>query len=989
MIFSPDLKAYHHARLVKHARHARPTGCAWLRAASRSLRDPLTHSARGGVLELSGRGTSIFTPCLWQVEQGTGWIAGNSEFTFPPPSASVEMKGAQNRMTLEEYYNEHGSAISQESERLFVDEFLYPLLGERIKNVLPQYPFLDRTGRSRRIDFVAKGSRAPLALEVNGETYHAEGIIPNEMFDDNLFRQNEILKAGYRLLRFSYSQLKDARWRPIIMETLRDAIGEAAPELLIEYSLEPNEIQREALDALQFHRATSDWRKGLVVMPTGTGKTILSALDARRVGGRVLFMVHRLDILAQSVSAYRKVWPTMTHGYLTGEVREREHDADVLFASKDTLRQPNVLASFAQDEFDYIVIDEVHHGQSPSYQEILAYFRPKFMLGMTATPDRLDRKDIFELFDYNKAYEVDTSEVIERGFLVPYTYIGLKDDVDYSKIRYLNNRYNVEDLERLLIIPERNEAILKEYLERGNGDKAIGFCVSIKHAERMAEFFNAHGVPSAPIHSQNPARDELVQQFRDNKIAVAFTVDLFNEGVDFPNVQVLMFLRPTESRTVFIQQLGRGLRLAAGKDRVRVLDFIGNYKRASQVREFLAKKKFVSEQADADGRTRRKIEYEYALGCEVQFDPSVEEILDRQDAETLGVSPIELKEAYYAVAESLERKPTRADIDAHGEYKSNVYARVYGSWTKFIKEIGEYTEASYHYPQGTHVGHLLSILWYFGLPTRDGSAFENKFIRFRGGLGDGRISVYRRQLKYKLQAAMELGLIQDERRAPPEGEFYPELTPLGMQLRAALEPHLAQLNLAFPLDADGVPSSVMADNEATYNAFVRDRVAAGGEAGNILTTTVINMHAVQQMMAFLYHIARRKEVEKAFIYENFFEAPFVKQFMDQEGIEEATPEARVRRLPFILNLLDSIGVIDNGRQSVTVNSLVLIPALVKPYRREAEEVARKRLLALKAAWPNGADRLDEADLSILRELFGAPFLTPGQTFNEAQFFEDI
>lgn len=892
-------------------------------------------------------------------------------------------------MTLEDYYTQFGSQISQDSERLFVDDFLYPLLGEKVFNIIPQHPFLDRTGRSRRIDFVVKGSRAPLALEVNGETYHAEGIIPNEMFDDNLFRQNEILKAGYRLLRFSYSQLKDPRWRPIIMETLRDAIGESAPELLIEYSLEPNEIQREALDALQFHRATSDWRKGLVVMPTGTGKTILSALDARRIGGRVLFMVHRLDILAQSVSAYRKVWPTMTHGYLTGEVREREHDADVLFASKDTLRQPLVLARFEPDEFDYIVVDEVHHGQSPSYQEILAYFRPKFMLGMTATPDRLDRKDIFELFDYNKAYEVDTSEVIERGFLVPYTYVGLKDNVDYSKIRYQNNKYNVEDLERLLIIPERNEAILKEYLARGNGDKAIGFCVSINHAERMAEFFNANGVPSAAIHSQNPDRDALVQQFRDNKLAVAFTVDLFNEGVDFPNVQVLMFLRPTESRTVFIQQLGRGLRVATGKDRLRVLDFIGNYKRANQVREFLAKRKFVEEEMGADGRTRRKVAYEYALGCEVQFDPSVEEILDRQDTEALGIGPLELKEAYYAVAETLERKPTRADVDAHGEYKSAVYARVYGSWTNFIKEIGEYTEASYHYPQGTHIGHLLSILWHFGLPTRSGTAFDNKFIRFRGGLGEGRISTYRRQLKYKLQAAMELGIIQDERRAPPEGEFYPELTPLGMQLRAALEPDLAQLNLAFPFDAGGVPSSSMADNEATYNAFIRDRVNGGGPTSDLITKTVINMHAVQQMMAFLYHIARRRDVEKAFVYKNFFQAPFVKQFMDQEGIEEATPEARVRRLPFILNLLDSIGVIDNGRKFVTVNSLLLVPALVKPYRREVEEVARKRLVALEAAWPNGAEHLDDADLSILRELFGAPFLTLDQSFTNAQFFEDI
>ena len=203
-------------------------------------------------------------------------------------------------MTLGEYYDRYGPRIIQESERFFVDELLYPLLGENIGTVEPQYPFLDSTGRARRIDFVCRGSKRHLALEVNGETYHAEGVIPNEMFDDNLFRQNEILRAGYHLVRYSYSQLQDPHWRSLVMESLRDAIALAAPDLLSNYALEPNEIQREALDALEFHRNAMGWTRGIVVMPTGTGKTILSALLARNIGGRVLFLVHRLDILSQS-----------------------------------------------------------------------------------------------------------------------------------------------------------------------------------------------------------------------------------------------------------------------------------------------------------------------------------------------------------------------------------------------------------------------------------------------------------------------------------------------------------------------------------------------------------------------------------------------------------------------------------------------------------------------------------------------------------------
>ena len=264
------------------------------------------------------------------------------------------------------------------------------------------------------------------------------------------------------------------------------------------------------------------------------------------------------------------------------------------------------------------------------------------MLGMTATPDRTDRKDIFELFDYHNTYEVQLAEVIERGYLVPYTYVGLTDDIDYSKvnirssrgavgrlhssateyesrshrfrmlhskIRYQGHRYRVDDLERYLIVPERNEAILRAYLDEnlGAGDKAIGFCVSISHAERMAEYFSEHGLSAKAIHSSSPDRSELIEQFRQDQIQVAFTVDLFNEGIDFPNVRVLLFLRPTESKTVFLQQLGRGLRLCAGKDRTRVLDFIGNYHRANQIRKYLAVSSRREDSTDETGHRVRRL----------------------------------------------------------------------------------------------------------------------------------------------------------------------------------------------------------------------------------------------------------------------------------------------------------------------------------------------------------------------------------------------
>lgn len=881
-------------------------------------------------------------------------------------------------MNLDEYYEKYGSLITQESEKLFVDEFLYPILGSKIEAVTPQYRFIDSTGKSRRIDFAHHSpTGAKIALEVNGESYHAEGIIPHEMFDDNLFRQNEILRQHYQLVRFSYRQLQAPEWRPLIQDQLRDLFARYAPDLLSEYELKPNPLQLEVLEALDYCRTFRKWNRGIVVLPTGTGKTILSAMDAKRHGGKILFLVHRLDILKQSIDAYKKVWPDISIGLLTGEVRENEIDCDVLFASKDTLRQPRELEKYSSNAFDYMVVDEVHHGQSPSYKDILSYFNPRFMLGMTATPDRNDRRDIFELFDYNKVYEIPLTEVIERGYLVPYTYIGLTDNVDYSKIKYENQRYRVDDLERLLIIPERNNAIVREYLDKGHGDKAIGFCVSINHAERMAEVFRQNGITAAAIHSGPTCtnRDELLKDFRENRISTVFTVDLFNEGIDFPNVRVLLFLRPTESKTVFTQQLGRGLRLCSGKDRVCILDFIGNYKRANQIRKYLAKQSSVIEELDENGRRRRKTVYEYATGCSVEFDPEVAEMLNRQDAEELGITKLELEEAYSALAEKIERKPSRADLDEQGEYKSAIYSQVYGSWLKFLQAIGEYTEASYHYPQGVHLGHILSILKVFGSENRAGSQYDDAYIRLRGGLDkNDRIASYQRQVKYKLAAAMELGIITDDRKYASSDQYKPELTPVGKNLYKVLLPLLNSVDTSVTRDEDGVPSSRIAD-EHLINGKICTFITSNEGARKAVYETFLGMHAVRQMLAFLYWEKRTAEVQKADIYEQFFEAPFVKRFCDQEGIEGASLEGAKRRCPFLLNILEACGILEADSKKVVIKKLALAPFLVAPYTREDTEKSKERLMSVYAALISPPSRLNSEDISIVKELFGASFLT--------------
>lgn len=886
-------------------------------------------------------------------------------------------------MTREAYYEEYGHSIVQPSERLFVDEFLWPLLGTKIGYFPPQRPFIDSTGKNRRIDFSYVEGSIRLAIEVNGESYHAEGIIPNETFDDNLFRQNEILNDGYKLIRFSYNMLQSPQWRSIVMDSLRSFVIKYAPSLLGESPITPNPLQIDALKALDFYRSKG-WKKGVVILPTGTGKTILSALDAKRFGGKVLFLVHRLDILKQSIDAYQKVWPQLKHGILTGEVRENEKDCNVLFASKDTLRQPSELLKHDPAEFNYMVVDEVHHGQAPSYSDIFSYFKPNFSLGMTATPDRTDRKDIFELFDYNKIIEISLQEAIDDGYLVPYTYYGLLDNIDYSRIRFQNNKYRVDDLERYLIIPERNDAIFREYIEKGNGDKAIGFCASIVHAERMAEYFNKHGIPSAAITSETPDRDEKISAFRRNEFAVAFTVDLFNEGIDFPNLRVLMFLRPTESKTVFVQQLGRGLRLFHGKDKVRILDFIGNYRRANQVRKWLSKSSNETTTIDL-GVRHKKVIYTYSTGCDVIFNAQVEEILDRQDEAELEITPSDLKEAYFVLAESIGRKPSRFDIEESGQYKIASYTHTFGSWRNFLQEIGEYTEASYHYPQGVHLGHILAILKSLSLPDRSNTAFDDQFVRLRGGLSEGRLGAYQRQVKYKLLAAMELGIISDDRKYRTDEVYTPMLTALGQELYASLEPLLHELDLNFQVDDDGIPSTRMALEDREYNRIIREYLSTRENDRILWLNIFLRMPASTQMLSYLYQISRSRSIDRSTIYNEFFSAPMVQQFCDQEGIEEATLEAARHRCPFLLNILDACGIIAQDTRTITVNKFMNIAHIVRSHRRESLEEAEIRATLLHSVWPNHVERIDAADLSILRELFGRDFLTDGYYLSEEEY----
>lgn len=347
---------------------------------------------------------------------------------------------------------------------------------------------------------------------------------------------------------------------------------------------QPRGAQTEALYALQETRANGS-KKALIQAATGVGKTYLAAFDSKPYK-KILFVAHRKEILEQAAKTFRHVRPEARIGLL--DQNHKDLDADILMASVFTLCSEQMLdpAVLAPDAFAYMVVDEFHHAAAGSYQKILEYFQPQFLLGLSATPERLDGRNVYALCDFNVPYSIDLKTAINRGLLVPFHYYALFDSTDYSVLRRQNGKYKTEDLEKVYAKNrQRSMSILRNYRKYGSR-QAIGFCASKAHARMMAAFFNEQNVPSAFVYSGSASeagglgREEALQQLKTGEKKVLFTVDLFNEGLDIDTLDMVLFLRPTESPTIFLQQLGRGLRLSPGKEYLNVLDFIGNYEQA-------------------------------------------------------------------------------------------------------------------------------------------------------------------------------------------------------------------------------------------------------------------------------------------------------------------------------------------------------------------------------------------------------------------------
>ena len=516
-----------------------------------------------------------------------------------------------------------------------------------------------------------------------------------QVFED-LFEHHSIIIDNEELKRYSQN------WhRPAVAKDLEryeyshQNEENESEDTKVRLLYEPRGAQIEALCALEDTRAEGA-KRALVQAATGVGKTYLAAFDSKSYE-RVLFVAHREEILKQAAVSFRNVRNSEDYGFFTGE--EKSTDKSVIFASVATLGRSEYLSEkyFAPDYFQYLVIDEFHHAVNEQYQRIVKYFKPQFLLGLTATPERMDGRNIYELCDYNVPYEISLKDAINKGMLVPFHYYGIYDDTDYSGLHLIRGRYDEKELNETYIGNiHRHDLIYKYYCKYGS-KKALGFCCSRAHAEEMAKEFCERGIPSVAVYSNangtySEERGKAIEKLKSGEIRVIFSVDMFNEGVDITSVDMVMFLRPTESPIVFLQQLGRGLRRSKGKEYLNVLDFIGNYEKAGRVRFLLT------------GRTLEKNEYYnpadrsvFPDDCLIDFDMKLIDLFSEMDKKHLKVRD-QIRKEYYRVKEFLGRIPSRMDLFTYMDddiyraaithSKDNPFKR----YLDFRKELGELTE---------------------------------------------------------------------------------------------------------------------------------------------------------------------------------------------------------------------------------------------------------------------------------------------------------
>lgn len=519
-----------------------------------------------------------------------------------------------------------------------------------------------------------------------------------ETFED-LFQNHSIAIDDEELRKYSKNWHK-----PAVSKDLERYDAETEDNDVQE-PFEPRGAQIEAICALEHTRAEGASRV-LISAATGVGKTYLAAFDSKKYK-RVLFVAHKEEILRQAAESFQNVRKSDDYGFFDGNAKCT--DKSVIFASVATLGKSEYLNEtyFPKNYFDYVVIDEFHHAVNDQYMRIVEYFKPQFLLGLTATPERMDGRNIYEICDYNVPYEISLKDAINKGMLVPFHYYGIFDKTDYSQLHQVRGKYDDRELNQTYIGNERRyELIYKNYCKYGS-KRALGFCCSKEHAKDMAKEFCRRGIPSVAVYSDahgeyTEDRGIAIQKLMQGEIRVIFSVDMFNEGVDIPAVDMVMFLRPTESPIVFLQQLGRGLRKSMGKEYLNVLDFIGNYEKAGRVRFLLTGKTF-SETKTYNPADRT----DYPDDCMIDFDLELIDLFAEMDKRTLRVKDC-IRGEYYRVKNLLDKSPSRLELFTYMDddvyqlamqhSKENPFKR----YLDYKKELDELSEDELAFLQDIH-----------------------------------------------------------------------------------------------------------------------------------------------------------------------------------------------------------------------------------------------------------------------------------------------
>jgi superfamily II DNA or RNA helicase/HKD family nuclease len=464
------------------------------------------------------------------------------------------------------------------------------------------------------------------------------------------------------------------------------------------FTLRPYPFQQEILERLEAERTLHGRRRNLVVAATGTGKTVIAAFDYQRQIGpsglrpRMLFLAHREELLRQARDTFRHVMRDEAFGELLVSGSD-PGDFDHLFATVQSFNSRGLLDRFGAEHWEYVVVDECHHVPAPSYQAFIERIRPRLLLGLTATPERSDGLSLLPDFEGHVAAELRLWHALERQLLAPFEYYGLHDGVDLRQARWTRGAYAAEDLERLYTGNDRRAELAVAQLRRFVGSeglssmRVLGFCVSVAHAEFMARKFRDLGIPSLAVHGQT-TEDERAgapEALRTRRVNVLFTCELYNEGVDLPFIDTLLLLRPTESVTLFLQQLGRGLRLDGGKQACLVLDFIGQHRE-----EFRFDRLLGAMTGLPRGELREAVEHGFPTlpsGCHLDLDKVARDLVLENLKRSLRGGPNRLAQELREVA---ARRGPAVRIEHYLEDAGRELAEVYdaGGWTLLRRAAG-------------------------------------------------------------------------------------------------------------------------------------------------------------------------------------------------------------------------------------------------------------------------------------------------------------